>query len=181
MLKSCKGTGRASLRFSSIRKAGCDATLGPRVQRLADTVDEFQLDCKSIPSKIPASIQIVSVNISTQRSVASRLKSPNGTPANVKLEVFRIECEEREETSIFSGKWEPLSGKLVKIYTVQPVSQDSKATDGAAKLNFASSLLEKFSADSAGPAPGVEGVLVTSDSADGGIVGATLANVRYDS
>jgi len=100
---------------------------------------------------------------------------------NFKLEVFRIECEEREETSIFSGKWEPLSGKLVKIYTVQPVSQDSKATDGAAKLNFASSLLEKFSADSAGPAPGVEGVLVTIDSADGGIVGATLANVRYDS
>ena len=86
----------------------------------------------------------------------------------MKLEVFRIECEEREETSIFSGKWEPLSGKLVKIYTVQPVSQDSKATDGAAKLNFASSLLEKFSADSAGPAPGVEGVLVTIDSADGG-------------
>src|SRR6266516_4678235 len=99
----------------------------PGLLGLTETLAQFQLDCKSIPSKIPASIQIVSVNISTQRSVASRLKSPNGTPANVKLEVFRIECEEREETSIFSGKWEPLSGKLVKIYTVQPVSQDSKA------------------------------------------------------
>jgi hypothetical protein len=41
VLKSCKGTGRASLRFSSIRKAGCDATLGPRVQRLADTVEIY--------------------------------------------------------------------------------------------------------------------------------------------
>ena len=47
VLKSCKRTGRASLRLSSVRKAGHDATPGPRVQRLADTVDEFQLDCKS--------------------------------------------------------------------------------------------------------------------------------------
>jgi hypothetical protein len=51
VLKSCKRTRRTSLRLSSVRKAGCDATHGPRVQRLADTVDtvdEFQLDCKSI-------------------------------------------------------------------------------------------------------------------------------------
>src|SRR5215472_13699535 len=47
VLKSCKGTGRASLRLSSVRKVRCDATPGPRVQRLADTVDEFQPDCKS--------------------------------------------------------------------------------------------------------------------------------------
>src|ERR1700747_876093 len=47
MLKSCKGTGRASLPGSPPSKAACHAALGPRVQRLADTVDEFQLDCKS--------------------------------------------------------------------------------------------------------------------------------------
>src|ERR1700747_2087242 len=47
MLKSCKGTGRASLPGSPPSEAAGDATLGPRVQRLADTVDEFQLDCKS--------------------------------------------------------------------------------------------------------------------------------------
>src|ERR1700746_239166 len=47
MLKSCKGTGRASLPGSPPSEAACDATLGPRVQRLADTVDEFQLACKS--------------------------------------------------------------------------------------------------------------------------------------
>src|SRR5215469_17403188 len=48
VLKSCKGTGRASLRLSSVRKVRCDATHGPRLQNLADTLDEFQLDCKSI-------------------------------------------------------------------------------------------------------------------------------------
>src|SRR5207253_11221559 len=94
---------------------------------------------------------------------------------------FAVKIAQRDACKREAGGFPHTSGKLVKIYTVQPVSQDSKATDGAAKLNFASSLLEKFSADSAGPAPGVEGVLVTSDSADGGIVGATLANVRYDS
>jgi hypothetical protein len=46
VLKSCKGTGRASLRLSSPRKARRDTTPGPGVQRQADTVDEFELDCK---------------------------------------------------------------------------------------------------------------------------------------
>ena len=47
VLKSCKRTDRAGLRLSSIRKAGRNATPAPGVQRLADTVDEFELDCKS--------------------------------------------------------------------------------------------------------------------------------------
>jgi hypothetical protein len=48
VLKSSKRTARARLRLSSLRKAGRDSTPGLRVQRLADTVVEFQLDCKSI-------------------------------------------------------------------------------------------------------------------------------------
>jgi hypothetical protein len=107
--------------------------------------------------------------------IATRLKSPNRNAANEKLDAFRIE---REETATFPGNWEMLVGKPVRIYTVQPVSQDLKETKASAKLNFAASLFQRFSADTAVSAPGVEGVVVIFDSADGGIVGATLANVR---
>ncbi len=93
----------------------------------------------------------------------------------MKLEAFRIE---REETATFPGNWEMLRGKPVKIYSVRPVSQDLKQTRASAKLNFAASVFQRFSADPAVSASGVEGVVIIFDSADGGIVGATLANVR---
>jgi hypothetical protein len=154
--------------------------VGSHVLFLAAVDDEFEfLDAEGewihVQISGPLRGYIRRHNLDLPETVASRLKSPNGAPANVKLEVFRIE---REETSIFPFKWEPLNGKPVKIYTVQPVSQDSKETDATAKLNFAFSLLHKFSADSTGSATGVAGVVVIFDSADGGIVGATLANVR---
>ena len=106
--------------------------------------------------------------------IAARLKSPNGAVAQVQ-EAFRIE---REETTSFPGNWEMLRGKPVKIYTVQPVSQDFKETKASAKLNFAASILQRFSADTAASAAGVEGVVVIFDSADGGIIAATRANVQ---
>jgi hypothetical protein len=107
--------------------------------------------------------------------IAARLKSPNGNTANEKPGAFRIE---REETATFPGNWEMLRGKPVKIYTVQPVSQDLRETGASAKLNFAAFLFQRFSADTAVSGSGVEGVVVIFDSADGGIIGATLANVQ---
>jgi hypothetical protein len=108
-------------------------------------------------------------------SIAVRLKSPNGVAANEKQQPFHVESE---ETTTFPGDWEALRGKRVKLYTVQPVSQASKETGPTAKLTFAYSLFGKFSRDTAGAAPGVEGVVVIFDSADGGIVGAMLTIVQ---
>jgi hypothetical protein len=107
--------------------------------------------------------------------IAARLKSPNGNAAIEKLDAFRIA---REETSTFPGNWEMLRGKPVKIYTVQPVSQDLKETGASEKLKFAVSIFQGFSADTARSAPGVEGVVIIFDSADGGIIGATLADIQ---
>ena len=107
--------------------------------------------------------------------IAARLKSPNGNAASEKLDAFRIE---REETATFPGNWEMLRGKPVKIYTVQPISQDLKETKASAKLNFAASIFQRFSADTAASKSGVEGVVVIFDSADGGIIGAMRTNVQ---
>jgi hypothetical protein len=107
--------------------------------------------------------------------LAARLKSPNGTPSVEKLEAFRLQ---REETATFPGDWEALRGKPVKIYTVQPVSQDPKETGAQAKLSFAASLFRKFSVGPAPATPSVDGVVVVFDSADGGIIGSTLSSTQ---
>jgi hypothetical protein len=108
-------------------------------------------------------------------AIAARLESQSGTAGEEKQEAFRIE---REENSMFPGDWETLKGKTVKIYTVQPTSQDSKETRAAAKLRFASSLFKKFSAKSGAVPPLVEGIVVVFDSADGGIIGCSLLNTQ---
>jgi hypothetical protein len=92
-----------------------------------------------------------------------------------KPESFRVT---REESVVFPGTWEALKGKTVKIYTVQPVSQNPKETDARAKLNFAASLMKKFIEDPASGSASVAGVVVIFDSADGGIVGATLGSAH---
>ncbi len=102
--------------------------------------------------------------------VAERFNSPNAAS-----EPFHVESE---NASIFPGNWEPLRGKSVEIFTVRPVSQNSKETGVQAKLAFASSVLKDFSAKPAPTASAVEGVVIVFDSADGGMIGATLQDLK---
>jgi hypothetical protein len=106
--------------------------------------------------------------------IAEHLEQTAKLEAAAKAAAFRVE---REENSVFPGDWDALKGKTVKIYTVQPVSQDPKETDARAKLNFAGALMRKFVEDET-PGAGVDGVVVIFDSADGGIAGATLASIQ---
>jgi hypothetical protein len=114
-------------------------------------------------------------NLELSEFIAARLNSQVAAATVEKAAAFRIL---REETSPFPGDWEQLKGKAVKIFTVQPVSQDPKETGARARLAFASSLFQKYAADSTASAPAVEGVVVIFDSADGGIVGTTLATLK---
>lgn len=107
--------------------------------------------------------------------IAARLEAPNGTSTEEKPAAFRVV---REEDSEFPGDWEPLKGKRVKIYTVQPVSQDSKETGPAAKRLFAGALFQKYVFDAQASTSSADGVVVIFDSANGGIMAATLPNVK---
>jgi hypothetical protein len=107
--------------------------------------------------------------------LAARLKSPNPTLSDPKREVFRVA---REETANFPGDWQPLRGKSVKLYTVQPISTDSKETTAATKLDFAASLFHQFSRGSSSSTDSVEGVVIIFDSADGGMIASTLSSVE---
>jgi hypothetical protein len=106
--------------------------------------------------------------------VAARLHAAAPGP-EAKYGGFRIA---REETSRFPGDWSGLKGKTVKIYTVEPLTENPKETGASARLNYALALFEKGWKESATVAPVPEGVVVIFDAADGGIAGATLADIQ---
>jgi hypothetical protein len=120
-------------------------------------------------------------------AIAARIPESAKPSTTVKAPAFRVV---REEENAFPGGWEPLRGKTVKIYTVQPITQDSKETNAQARLNFAAFLFQKFATDSTQDAAGHaatedssgaktdSGVAVIFDSADGGIVAATRDSVH---
>ena len=114
-------------------------------------------------------------NLELPEFISARLKSANGAASGERPGAFRME---REEISTFPGDWEPLRGKSVKIYTIQPASQDPKETGAYAKLSFAISLFQKFAAESAVAKSPLEGAVVIFDSADGGIIGSTSLNAQ---
>jgi hypothetical protein len=80
----------------------------------------------------------------------------------------------REETATFPGDWEPLRGKNVKIVSIEKT--DSKASDAGVtmRLEFAKSVLDKNYAELSQTADRVAGVVLIFDSADGGMIAATL-------
>jgi hypothetical protein len=107
--------------------------------------------------------------------IEARLKARSTLSPSEKSGPFQIE---REETSTFPGTWASLRGKTVKIYTVQPVSQNPKESGPAARLNFSLSLFEKAMKDAASANPSPDGVVVIFDSVDGGMVSATLGDIE---
>jgi hypothetical protein len=88
---------------------------------------------------------------------------------------FRVE---REEISGFPGDWASLKGKPVKIYTVQPISQNPRESGPAVRLEYSLALFEQGLKESASVTPTPEGVVVIFDAADGGLAGATLADIQ---
>ncbi|HUN61422.1 MAG TPA: SH3 domain-containing protein [Candidatus Sulfotelmatobacter sp.] len=88
---------------------------------------------------------------------------------------FRIE---HDEMSNFPADWPGLKGKTVKIYTVQPVSQNAKETGPSVRLEYALALFQKGLKESATVSGKMEGVMVIFDAADGGIAAATLGDIQ---
>jgi hypothetical protein len=168
------------LNLVAVKKSGTPVTARPaegaHVLFLAAAGDEFEfLDADG--AWLHVSVSGVSRGYVKRSSVEltefieARVKAQEDAEGAAKQAPFQIE---REEISQFPGDWENLKGKKVKIYTVQPISQVAAETDARAKRTFATTLFKNFS-----PPDGtaVEGVVVIYDSADGGIIGATMASV----
>jgi len=168
----------------AVRKSGtpilAKPTIGSRVLFTATANDEFEfLDAQGewihvqISGESRGYIQRSGVEL--PELLAARAKSPNIIAPDHTQVAFRVA---REETSVFPGNWDSLRGKTVKIYTVQPVSSQSKETRATAKLDFAASLFRGFSNASTRATDSIEGIVVIFDSADGGIVASNLSTAR---
>lgn len=84
----------------------------------------------------------------------------------------------REETSTFPGDWEPLRNKNVKIISVQKLDDAAKDAGPKERLEYAKFLLDKsyteITTGVTSKPPSLAGVVVIFDSADGGMIAATL-------
>jgi hypothetical protein len=82
-----------------------------------------------------------------------------------------------EEVSTFPGDWEPLRNKNVKIISVQKINDDAKDA-GPVRFEYTKSLFEKSYDEIAQKPQEVTGIVVIFDSADGGMIAATMATLR---
>jgi hypothetical protein len=83
----------------------------------------------------------------------------------------------REEVSTFPGDWEQLRNKNVKIISVQKIN-DNAQDAGPARFEYTKSLFEKSYQEMAQKPQELAGIVVIFDSADGGMIAATVATLQ---
>jgi hypothetical protein len=150
---------------------------GAQVLLTADQEDEFQiLDLEG--SWVHVQISGASRGWMRRSQVelpsgynAAGVKAGNALPA--KADIFKVA---REETNTFSGKWEPLNGKTVRVVWIEPVAGSSSSA--AEKRKFAKYLLLKTYRDMSESQQKVDGVVIVFDSADGGQVAVTMESLK---
>jgi len=102
--------------------------------------------------------------------------APTGAaPTPVATELFHVS---REENAPFPGDWGPLQDKNVKIVSVENTSDTVKDPSPKLRLEFAKSVLDKSYTDLAQKPQELAGVVLIFDSADGGMIAATLSTLR---
>lgn len=84
----------------------------------------------------------------------------------------------REESGAFPGDWQPLHGKNVKIISVQKIDEEHADSGSQDRLEYAKFLLDKNYAEMRGKSQELAGIVVIFDSADGGMIAATLATLQ---
>jgi hypothetical protein len=115
-------------------------------------------------------------NLEMPESVPDSDLPPNPAAAPVAAELFHVS---REEKALFPGDWGPLRGKTVKIVSVEKINESGKDAGPQLRLEFAKSVLDKDYAELAQQKPQeLAGIVLIFDSADGGMLAATLATLQ---
>ena len=167
----------------AVKKSGTPVVATPSVNAkpefLASMHDEFEL--------LDFNADWVHVRISgLSRGWIWRnsVEMPNGIrdtdaqPASALTPVADLFHVIREETSTFPGDWDQLRNKNVKILTVQKVDENAKDAGAKARLEYTKFLLEKDYNELAKTPAAAAGIVVIFDSADGGMVAATMATLK---
>jgi hypothetical protein len=163
-----------------VRKTGTPvfAKQGGAVLLSADAEDEFEI------------LGVEGSWVHVQISGASRgwiqraqLELPEGFAGSSKKEgasgadgdqIFRVT---REETHSFTGSWQELRGKPVRVIWVAPVSESNQNSPAQAKRNFAKTLFARVYKEQSSAAQPPAGVVIVFDTADGGQVSARISSL----
>jgi hypothetical protein len=154
-----------------------------KVVFLAAVEDEFEI-LDSNPYWVHVRISGLSRGWIRRSSLEMPTPDPDPSPAKSEtraapehsdVEPFHVE---NDQTASFPGNWIPLSGKMVRIITVQKGTDNAAVTGPQAKLAFAQSLFDREYADIVSTSSSVAGVVVVFDSEDGGMIGTTLPALR---
>lgn len=170
--------------LAAVRKSGTPVVVSPnegaKVLFLATAEDEFEiLDLNA--SWVHVRISGISRGWIRRSSLELPEESPEPEPAPTKAPAATSASSgppfevEREEITSFPGTWTPLRGKTVKIVSVQTAASHGADDNPQTKLQFAKSLFGREYAELTKESSTAAGVVVVFDSADGGMVAATLA------
>ncbi|MGC1383347.1 MAG: hypothetical protein WA823_06195 [Candidatus Acidiferrales bacterium] len=98
--------------------------------------------------------------------------APSTETATNDTPVFRVA---KEETNPFSGSWDKLKGKTVRVEWIEASSQSSSPAE---KLAYAKSVFLNAYQSVNAAHQNVDGIVVVFDSADGGQIAAALSSVK---
>jgi len=168
----------------AVKKSGtpvvASASLAAKTLFLASAHDEFEMldfnrDWVHVRISGLSRGWIWRNNLEMPNSVPDADVLPAPTPATAAAELFHVS---REENAPFPGDWQPLRGKRVKILSVEETNEGQKDAGFRVRLEFAKSQLDKSYADLARQPQELAGVVLIFDSADGGMMAATLATLQ---
>ncbi len=114
-------------------------------------------------------------NLEMPDSVPDSDLPANPAAAPVAADLFHVS---REESAPFPGDWAPLTGKTVKIVSVEKTNEAEKDASPKVRLEFVKSVFDKDYAELSKPPAELAGIVVIFDSADGGMIAATLPALK---
>jgi hypothetical protein len=172
--------------LAAVRKAQTPVLSNPSegasVLFLADAEDEFEiLDSNEswvhvrISGLSRAWIRRSGVEMPGSPDDSPPEQPPPAAPAANNNAPFQIE---NEQAASFPGDWEPLRGRVVRIVSIQKNAGSNADSGPQAKLAFVKGLFEQEYADLTRTSSTAAGIVLIFDSADGGMVAATLPVLR---
>jgi hypothetical protein len=114
-------------------------------------------------------------NLEMPDSVPDSDAPPSASPMPTAAEVFHVS---REEIAPFPGDWAPLRGQRVKIVSVEQTDENAKDSGPRLRLEFVKSVLDRDYAELTQKSQELAGIVVIFDSADGGMIAATLPTLQ---
>ncbi|HXC42123.1 MAG TPA: hypothetical protein VNY51_01225 [Candidatus Dormibacteraeota bacterium] len=114
-------------------------------------------------------------NLEMPDSVPDADLPTNPAAVPVAAELFHVS---RTETALFPGDWGPLRGKNVRIVSVENTDETGKDPSPQLRLEFAKSVLDQSYTEIAQKFQDLAGVVLIFDSADGGMIAATVPTLK---